>query len=305
MPRTLTQHSLQAFRLTILAGGVSAAAEALGRSQPAVSRLLKELEQDVGFRLFDRVKGRLHPTGEGSLLFQEVQRAFIGLDRIASIAGEIRTGRRGTIAVGSMPAVAASVIPGVLRRMTEQRPGTSVLLHTLPSATLVQMVLTQECDIAVVIPDAVTPGVRVERHDSFPCRLITPPGHRLLKRACVRPADLASEALVMLSSGTHIGRQVGAMLEQHGIDKLTRIETHLSPLVSALVLQGAGIGFVDSINAEHHVRQGGGAVPFEPAVTFELEVVRREQAEMTPAQALFLETYEQEITAARGAEAGI
>src|SRR3712207_770227 len=107
MPRSLSQRSLQAFRLTVLTGSVSAAAETMGRTQPAVSRLLKELEEDVGFRLFDRVKGRLQPTSEARLFFEEVQRSFIGLDRIASIAGEIRRGRRGTLAIASLPAAAS------------------------------------------------------------------------------------------------------------------------------------------------------------------------------------------------------
>ena len=85
MARSLGQRGLQAFRSTMLTGSVSAAAGSMNLSQPAVSRLLKDLEQTVGFRLFDRIQGRLRPTPEALLLFEEVQRSFIGLDRIASI----------------------------------------------------------------------------------------------------------------------------------------------------------------------------------------------------------------------------
>ena len=302
MPRSLSQHSLQAFRLTILQGSVSAAADALGRSQPAVSRLLKELEQDVGFRLFDRVRGRLQPTGEGLLLFQEVERSFVGLDRIASIAGEIRTGRRGTIAIGCLPAAAASVIPGVLAELTARHPDVSVLLHILPSVTIVQMVLTQGCDLGFVSMAAITPGLRVERQYRTPCMCITPAGHRLARRRHVGPQDLAGEALVMLSPATRIGRQVEAAIERHGIDKLTRVETHLTPLVSALVLEGIGIGVVDSMTARSHVARGGAAVPFEPVLHFEFGVVRRDGSEPSGMQARFIEICDRQLAAVPGIE---
>ncbi|MFC0407745.1 LysR substrate-binding domain-containing protein [Roseomonas elaeocarpi] len=280
MPRSLSQRGLQAFQLTVLTGSVSAAADTLARSQPAVSRLLKELEEEIGFRLFDRVKGRLQPTGAGKLLFAEVQRSFIGLDRIASIAGEIRQGRRGTLSLGAMPA-AATLLPRVLREFTLARPGTAVAFHTVPSEAVVQMLLTQGCELGFISPAIPTPGLRTERRYSIPCACILPPGHPLAEREGIGPDDLRGEALVALSAATSIGSQFATILEQHGVDKLTQVETHLSYIVSDLVMAGLGIGVVDAITAAAHVSKGGAARPFAPRISFEVRVVHAAETEVS------------------------
>jgi DNA-binding transcriptional LysR family regulator len=288
MLRTLSQRSLNAFRLIVLTGSVSAAAEAIGRSQPAVSRLLKELEDEIGLRLFDRTKGRVLPTNEGMLLFEEVQRSFVGLDRIASVAGEIRSGRRGTLSVAALPTAASWVLPSVIARFTRGRPGTVVALQALLSPIVVQRVLTRECHLGLVSTTAVTPGLVIERRWRTECACIMPAGHHLEGREIIRVTDLDGEPLVSLSPTTWLGAQLDALLEQAGLDKVTRVETHLTQLSSALVLQGIGIGVVDSLTAAGHVRNGGAARPFQPGIGMEFGVVRLGDTELTAAQLQFI-----------------
>ena len=74
---------VQAFRFVMMTGAASRAAELMRVSQPAVSRAISELERNVGFPLFNRVRGRLVATPEAHLLYQEVTRAFVGLERLA------------------------------------------------------------------------------------------------------------------------------------------------------------------------------------------------------------------------------
>ena len=86
---------LEAFRAVMRAGSVTQAAEMLNVSQPAVSRLIACLEQDVGFPLFRRRRGRLQPTPEADFLLGEVERAIANLDHVAQIADDIRKRRTG------------------------------------------------------------------------------------------------------------------------------------------------------------------------------------------------------------------
>ena len=80
---------LEAFRAVILGQTVTRAAEMLCISQPAATRLIASLEEDIGFSLFDRIKGRLQPTPEAMTLYQEVQRSLLGVERIARTAQDI------------------------------------------------------------------------------------------------------------------------------------------------------------------------------------------------------------------------
>jgi DNA-binding transcriptional LysR family regulator len=290
----LSQRSLQAFHLTVLTGSVSAAAGTMGRSQPAVSRLLQELEGKTRFRLFDRVRGRLVPTTEGLLLFAEVQRTFISLDRIAAAVEEIRNGRRGTLSVAALPAVANALLPGAVARFTRERPGTVVALQALPSTIVVQSVLSGECHLGFVSSRPAMPGVRIERQYHVGCMCILPPGHRLAQVAVVEVADLNGEALVGLLPSTWLGLQLETLLDSAGVDRLTRAETPLTHLVSALVLQGVGIGVVDSLTAVSHVQAGGAARPFrsEPAagrrIGMEFAIIRLADGALTTAQTQFI-----------------
>jgi len=259
----------------------------MGRSQPAATRLLKDLEADLGFRLFDRVRGRMQPTPEGLLLFEEVERSLIGLDRIATVAGQIRRGRRGTLALGVLPA-GTGILTAAIRRFAEERPGTAVALRAVPSEQVVQLVLKQECHLGFVSEATPLAGLRAERRYAIGCLCIMPPGHALGARAVVTPGDLDGKPLVSLAPTTRIGRQLATILEQHGVDQLTRVETHLSHVVADLVLAGTGIGVVDAVTAAAHAARGGLARPFSPAIDFGLAAARVAGTELPANVAAFL-----------------
>ena len=81
----LNTRQIEAFRAVMLTGSMTIAAEFLRVTQPAVSRLVKDLEKHLKFRLFRRQGNRLIPTHEATILFAEVDRFYVGLDRIAKI----------------------------------------------------------------------------------------------------------------------------------------------------------------------------------------------------------------------------
>lgn len=275
MARPPTPLGLQAFRQTMLSGSVTDAAATLGRTQPAVSRLLKDLEADVGFRLFDRVRGRLVPTAEGRLFFDEVQRSFLGFERVGAVAAEIRQGRRGTLRVAALPSAAASFLPRALARFVRACPDTAleVLVHS--SARIVQMVQAQECDLGVVEGFFASPDLSVLRRHALRAALLAPPGHHLPTDREAALRDLHGEPFVALSPRrSSLGAQLGALLVREGVEPRTVIETHLTATVSALVLQGLGMGVADEQTALAHVRQGGAACPLDAPMAMQLRLVR-------------------------------
>ena len=83
-PLALTHRQLKLFRAIMLHGSMSRAAQACDTSQPTLSRELARLEQILDFALFDRIRGRLRPTARALALMQEVERSFIGLERIGA-----------------------------------------------------------------------------------------------------------------------------------------------------------------------------------------------------------------------------
>ena len=80
----LSHRQTEVFRAVMSSGHVTRASERLRSSQPTVNRELARLEHALGMALFDRVRGRLRPTVRAAALLEEVERSYIGLDRIAA-----------------------------------------------------------------------------------------------------------------------------------------------------------------------------------------------------------------------------
>jgi DNA-binding transcriptional LysR family regulator len=274
MARAPGTRALLAFRQTMLTGSVTGAAAALGRTQPAVSRLLKDLQADLGFALFERVRGRLVATAEARLFFEEVQRSFQGLDRLATVAGEIRQGRRGTLRLAAMPA-ATAFLPEALARFAEAAPGVAVELLVQPSVEVARLVQTQACDLGIVEGSTEAPAVSVLRRHALRCAVIGPPGHRFPARRAPRLADLHGQPFVALSPlPLSVGAQLAALLVREGIEPRIAVHTQLSGTVSALVMRGLGLGVVDEPTAVLHRAQGGAARPLEAPLAMPVRFLR-------------------------------
>ena len=284
MPRPPGTRALAAFRQTMLTGSVTDAAALLGRTQPAISRLLKELEADLGFALFERVKGRLVPTPEGRLFFEEVQRSFRGFERLSDVATEIRQGRRGTLRLAVMPAAAASFLPGALARFAAAAPGIALELSVQPSVEVVRLVQLQECDLGIVEGSAPVPGLSVLRRHALRGVLIAPRGRRLPRRPA-RLADLHGQPFVALSPGpSSLGAQLAVLMQRDGVEPRIIVQTQLAATVSALVHQGLGLGVVDEQTALVHQAQGGVVRLLDAPVAMQVRFVR--DAELPPAAPL-------------------
>ena len=91
--KNINLRQLEAFRAVMQTRSITRASELLFVSQPAVTRLIKDLEASVGFSLFQRLKKRLYPTPEAFSFLEEVELSFSGLDKINIAAREIRDRR--------------------------------------------------------------------------------------------------------------------------------------------------------------------------------------------------------------------
>ena len=107
----LNPRQIEAFRTVIVTGGITAAAQALNVTQPAVTRLIQDLQYALGLPLFVKRGARLVPTNEALSLYREVERQFVGLERIENAARNLREGRAGSLRVAALPAFNVGFLP--------------------------------------------------------------------------------------------------------------------------------------------------------------------------------------------------
>ena len=196
--RGLNPRQIEAFRALILTGGVGAAANLLNISQPAVSRMIRDFQQDLGLSLFERRGTRLVPTSDALSLYAEVERAFVGLDRIAKTATELRTRRAGFLRIAALPALANGFLPRFAGQFAAERPKLDLGVSGLVSHAVVAAVAQGQSDLGFAESSLEHAAVQTERMPAAPYVAVLPRGHRLARKKRLHPADFAGESFVSL-----------------------------------------------------------------------------------------------------------
>lgn len=150
------------FRAVMTTSSITEAADRLGITQPAVSKMLAQTERDLGFPLFLRERRRLVPTPEAQALFKEVERAFLGLEHLTRFARDLKGLRQGHLVLGAPYAAAAGWLPGVVAGFLRQHPGLSLSLRTMNSLSVAQSLAAGHLDLGLVQFEVPAPGVQRE-----------------------------------------------------------------------------------------------------------------------------------------------
>src|SRR5882724_5477044 len=124
--KMINYRHIQAFRAVMTTGGMTLAAQTLHVTQPAVSRLVREFEADIGMPLFHRSGNRVTATAEAKLLLAEVERSYVGMTRISSFANALRKGESGPLTIAAMPAMELGFLPRFVAKFMKERPGLQV-----------------------------------------------------------------------------------------------------------------------------------------------------------------------------------
>ncbi|MVA63816.1 otopine catabolism/uptake operon transcriptional regulator OccR [Agrobacterium vitis] len=233
---------VEAFRAVMLTGQMTAAAELMLVTQPAISRLIKDFEQAIKLQLFERRGNHIIPTQEAKTLWKEVDRAFVGLDHIANLAADLGRQAAGTLRIAAMPALANGLLPRFLAQFLPDRPNLQVSLVGLPSSMVMEAVASGRADIGYADGPSERQGFAIETR-SLPAVVAVPMGHRLAGLDHVTPQDLAGERIIKQETGTLFAMRVEVAIG--GIQRRPSIEVSLSHTALSLVREGAGIAIID------------------------------------------------------------
>jgi DNA-binding transcriptional LysR family regulator len=249
-------------------GSASRASELLQVTQPAVSRSIAALERAVQFALFDRVKGRLVPTPEGKLFFQNVSTSFVGLDNLRSAAAQIRDFGSGSIRIASLAAMGSTLVPRAIRAFRVKHSTIAITLEVLSSSLVRDLVASQQFDLGIAGDEVDLSGVDNRNFASFRAVCAVPSKHRLACRSSLGPKDLHNVQFIALAPEDRTRKRIEVIFEEAGTRPEIVVETPNSATICALALEGVGVGLVNPAAAEGYIKRGLLFKPFEPAVYF-------------------------------------
>lgn len=287
----MNQRQLMAFRATMMLGSITAAAKELNVSQPAVSRLISDLEFSLGFALFIRQTGRIVPTVEAEEFFREVDMMFYSLDRLTQVADEIRTLSRATVRFATLPMLSFEVVPRALKRFRQRYPQARVLQDVFTSARVVELVASRQVEIGVAQTHTRRDDIDVLSTHHTRCVCVMELGHALAAATRLTPGDLRGEPLIMLARHTVSASYITNAFADQGIAPNIVAESQPSFAAASMAAQGLGIAFVDEFTA---LAMGNkvAAVPFEPEIPFDICILKPRNAPFSRAtEALFDEIH--------------
>lgn len=197
--RRISHRQVEAFQAVVGTGSMTDAARRLHNSQSNVSRLISDLELEVGFALFHRSPGGLVLTDDGSALFTEVDRSFRGLKEITNAAAEIKASGRGSIiSIATTPAFGYGLLPRAITQFRRQFEQTRILLHSVNSASVPRMVMSGQADIGLTGNFEGFDGLRSVFQIQGIGRCIVPAGDSLAALEVVTPRDLSNRDFISL-----------------------------------------------------------------------------------------------------------
>lgn len=269
----LTLRQVESFRAVMITGTVTQAAEMLYISQPAVSRMLSDLEHEIGFKLFTRANRKLIPTDEGRAFYDEVERAFVGLDQIMKAAHTIREYRTGYFRLITIPSLASTVMADLVAKFTERYPVVSVSLEVQPSQRVFEWIVSQQCDIGLSTLPIENPAVTIRPVSSGDAVCILPRNHSLTSHAEIGPSDLEGVPFISFKADSIFRHRVDDVFQKAGVGRDLKLEARTTEAIYGLVAAGLGVSVIGPAFPGDELHSGIVIRRFKPRIPIELALL--------------------------------
>ena len=265
----ITMRQIEAFHTTMATGSATEAARAIGISQPAVSRMLADLEKMLQLKLFDRANRRLLPTPEGQLLFDEVEHVFVGLQRVMSSANDIRALKKGRLSIISIPSMVPTLVVEAIKRFSTTWPDISISLEVQPPPRIFEWIVGRQCDIGISTQRSDSPAIESTVVGQANAVCILPQDDVLAHKKVIRAKDLKTANLITFKSWSPFQHRVNELLRAEGATPNGKMEGRSTEAVFGLVAAGLGIAIVPPIYQRGLIPPGMVVRPFLPSIPVE------------------------------------
>ncbi|CAN7288866.1 LysR substrate-binding domain-containing protein [Acidovorax sp. LjRoot194] len=278
----VTLRQLHVFQSVAATRNFSRTGDAVGLTQPAVSRCITELEAQMGLQLLNRTTREVTLTDAGQRLAARLPRVLEELESTLQDVQEMATERRGRVRVASSPTLSANLLPDCIAQAQTRLPGLElVLLDRMQSAVLAS-VLSGEVDFGVVIDPGEQDALHCETILTEPFCLACPPGHRLARKRTVRWTDLQGEPLVLLDHDSGSRRLIDRALAEHGVAYTVAQEVGHPTTIFRMLDTGLGISVIPTLALPPEGLARLAVRPLVPRVDREVMLVRRRNRALSP-----------------------
>jgi len=248
---------LRAFVAIAESGTFTAGALRVHVTQAAISMQIRQLETEIGAKVFVRAPRHVILTEAGEQLLRRARHILrehdAALDEIAELAGA----ERGRLRIGSASAMVLSEqLPAILKELRKQHPAAEISVISGTSEVLVDQILGGEVDVAFVSLPVDVRGIKTERLSQDQLVAIASPRHRLAKQRTISAYTLAGERLILGERGGNTRRLIDQFFAQAGTSLHVAMELSRQQAIKRMVEEDMGVGIVPLQSVKDEVEKG-------------------------------------------------
>lgn len=276
---------------------LSAAAEKLFVTQSAVSMLIRQLEDGLGARLFDRTTRSLQPTAAAADMLPTAERILRDVDALSGGFRELSTLERGRICVAITPTLASFLLPGAIRSFVASHPQVRIVIDDCAPDQFITRIIAEQVDFGIGTPDR--PGAEVETQTLLRdhLALVCLQDHPLAHKASVRWADLAAHPVITVRPGYGIRPLIDGTAARAGV--ALNVVNEVTFLSTAIWMTASGMGASIMPSAYALAADDASLVtrPISaPRVSRDVSVVRKRGRSLSAASESFIATLRAALT---------
>lgn len=286
---TPSLRQLRAFRAVYQLRKLSAAAEQLAVTQSAVSVLIRQLEEGLGTRLFDRTTRSLHPTAAAAEALVVAERILRDVDSLGAGLRDLTTLRRGRVSLAVTPTLAEILLPPVVRRFASQHPEIRVVIDDCAPDQFVSRVVGEHVDLGLGTPERAAADVDTRKLLGDHLALVCRADHPLAARRRLGWRDLRAHAVITVRPGYGIRPMIDGAAASAGVQ--LDVVNEVSFLSTALWMVGSGLGAAVMPSAYARAPGYEGLVVrklVDPVVSRDISLVTKRGRSLSPAAEAFV-----------------
>jgi DNA-binding transcriptional LysR family regulator len=246
----MEMHQLRYVVAVAQAGNFSRAAERCHVSQPSLSQQIQKLEEELGERLFDRMKREVKLTPHGESFLRRAVRVLEEVDTAKREAKDATDLLRGTVTLGVLPTIAPYLLPEAITEYLEKYPRVEIVVQEDTTAHLLKLLVACEIDFALASQPIRDARLEVRELFSEELLLALPADHPLTRKRTVSASDLEGEALIVMKEGHCLGDQVLNFCDRSDLHPNISFRSAQLETIQSLVCAEMGLSLIPAMAAK-------------------------------------------------------
>jgi DNA-binding transcriptional LysR family regulator len=267
--------TLRVFVEVVRQGGFTQAAKTVFATQSTVSKAIKQLEDEIGVPLLDRIGRRSQPTAAGEIVYQRALRMLAERDDLIAELDELRGLKRGTLRLG-LPPVGSSMLFAPLFAVYRSRyPGVEIQLVEHGSDRLEELLVSGEIELAAsLLP--VSENFEWQNVRREPLTVLVSADHPLARRRSLDLPALQNLPFILFETGFALNRIILDACRRHGFQPTLVARSSQIDFIVELAAAGLGIGFLPRMIAEQRKHSSLRRIPLsEPHTDWHIAMIWR------------------------------